>query len=702
VALVGVGLCLLVAELALYADRNVFDSERFADRATAALASDDVRALLAAQVTQALETAVPDAIAVRPLVEAVVDGAVGTGAFQGAFRGAAYDLHRSVFAKGASTVALTLADVGVLVIDALESLKPDLADQIPDSLEAELVAFSGGDVKALTDAARVASDVRWLALAGLLGALLLAVLSVAAADDRREAVAKLGVVLAVVGVLVVAAFAIAAPLVAHSIGGDGSQAAARDVIEAFLGDLRTWSLAMAGSGVILAASAASLIRPFDLSDTATVVFQRLAATPASRWRRALRALGLIALGAIVIAEQEAVLELVALGVGLSLLYVGVAEILRLWLPAEVPRFEVDEAEAVKPVPGHRRARVLRAAIAAGVALAALAAGGVALVATGEVAPPAPIEVCNGHAELCDRPIDQIALAATHNSMSAASEPGWLFANQRSGLTDQLEAGIRGLLIDMHYGFQTPKGVATDLSRDRTGRAKIADELGEDFVDTAERLRTRIGFEGDGKPEVFLCHAYCEMGAMRAVDGLREIRDFLIANPHEIGVISIEDEVTAEDTAATFAQSGLLELVWRGSVDPLPTPRVMIERGQRVLVMAENTDGSISWLHRQFEGLTQETPYSFESLEALDAPQSCAPNRGATASPLLLMNNWVETTPAPRPGNARTANSKERLLARAQRCSEARGQVPNLIAVDFFDEGDVLEVADALNSVGGAP
>ena len=80
-------------------------------------------------------------------------------------------------------------------------------------------------------------------------------------------------------------------------------------------------------------------------------------------------------------------------------------------------------------------------------------------------------------------------------------------------------GVRGLLIDTHYGFDTPRGVATDLAHDSKSRAKIEGEVGPAFVATAERLRTRIGYEGGGTREIFLCHAFCEVGATVSVEAL---------------------------------------------------------------------------------------------------------------------------------------------------------------------------------------
>jgi hypothetical protein len=40
-----------------------------------------------------------------------------------------------------------------------------------------------------------------------------------------------------------------------------------------------------------------------------------------------------------------------------------------------------------------------------------------------------------------------------------------------------------------------------------------------------------------------------------------------------------------------------------------------------------------------------------------------------------------------------------LLTRAEQCRAERGQVPNFVAVNYVDTGDVHAVVDALNGVG---
>ncbi len=161
----------------------------------------------------------------------------------------------------------------------------------------------------------------------------------------------------------------------------------------------------------------------------------------------------------------------------------------------------------------------------------------------------------------------MTFAASHNSMSAARERGWLFATHDKGIPGQLDDGVRSLLIDTHYGVQTKDGVATQLDKGSKSRAKIEDEVGPEFVNTAERLRKRLGYRGGGKPEIFLCHAYCEVGATDFEEALTAIRDFVVENPTEVLVLSIEDDVTPEDTAKAFRASGLLDYVYKGPIGP---------------------------------------------------------------------------------------------------------------------------------------
>ena len=80
------------------------------------------------------------------------------------------------------------------------------------------------------------------------------------------------------------------------------------------------------------------------------------------------------------------------------------------------------------------------------------------------------------------------------------------------------------------------------------------------------------------------------------------------------------------------------------------------------------------------------------------PASCKPNRGTPGAPMFLMNHWISTDPVPLPSDAKKVNAYGPLLARARECRRLRDRLPNLLAVNFYLQGDVFRVADTLNGV----
>jgi hypothetical protein len=308
---------------------------------------------------------------------------------------------------------------------------------------------------------------------------------------------------------------------------------------------------------------------------------------------------------------------------------------------------------------------------------------------------AVIEACNGHPELCDRRFNEVALATTHNSMSAGDIAEWMFPNQQKGIRTQLEDGIRGFLIDVHYGVPVGDRIKTILDDEVNAVAKYEEAMGKEAVEAAMRMRDRMVGEESGARDVYLGHGFCELGSTRFVDALEQVYEFLVMNPGEVIVIMIQDEgVKPEDVADCFERSGLIRLVYRGAAAaPWPTLREMVESDQRVLVLAENNAEGVPWYHLATD-VYQETPYRF-----LDPSEfSNRPGRGGTKGSLLLMNHWIESTPTPKPSNAEIVNAYDFLLARARACRKERGMIPNLVAVDFYRSGDLLRVVDALNGV----
>jgi hypothetical protein len=449
---------------------------------------------------------------------------------------------------------------------------------------------------------------------------------------------------------------------------------------------------------VVAVAAASLIRPIELGEPLRRVAAWAATEPRRPALRALRAVALVALGLVVLIEHEAVLQLVLSVLGVYLIYEGIVALLRLiYRPSSE---EEEEARAVARM--HRRRSLLTAAVAVLVIVGVSAA----FVGSGGTTTAAPARGgCNGHAELCDRPLADVALPATHNAMSVPL-PGWYASEQERPIADQLRDGIRGLLVDTHYADRLSNGrLRTDFaSHEDLVRTAKQDGVSPDAVDAALRIRERLGFSGEGTRGMYLCHTFCELGGTRLSSVLDDIHDFLVSHPDDVLMVINQDYVTPGDFVQAVDDAGLGSLVYGGPItDTEPTLRQMIDADHRVVFLAENHAGGAPWYRPVYDSITEETPYTFRRVALLtdpaDLPASCKPNRGPARAPLFLVNHWISTDPVPKPSDAAKVNAFQPLLARMRECQRIRHHLPNLVAINFYRTGDVFKVVDAINGVG---
>ena len=113
-------------------------------------------------------------------------------------------------------------------------------------------------------------------------------------------------------------------------------------------------------------------------------------------------------------------------------------------------------------------------------------------------------------------------------------------NHFHAMTRQLDDGVRGLMLDLHY-------------------------------------------DDDGTPS--LCHGDCFWGWRPLVDGLTELRVFLDADPRAVITLLLENYIDLEDIEAAMGASGLLELAFAHPPGtPWPTLGEMIDAGNRVVVL----------------------------------------------------------------------------------------------------------------------
>jgi hypothetical protein len=280
-------------------------------------------------------------------------------------------------------------------------------------------------------------------------------------------------------------------------------------------------------------------------------------------------------------------------------------------------------------------------------------------------------------------------------MSAANEPGWFLAEQPDGIVAQLDHGIRVLLIDTWYGQETDRRgiVATADKQRREAFEQARQEYGERPIRLVLRARHAVGLAPHGAARPYLCHAMCELGSTSWLRSLRDVKAWLDEHPREVVTLFVQDEVTPVDTAHVIEDAGLASYVFTPAADgSWPTLGAMIDAGTRLVVLMEHRGGGdrFPWLIQGFD-VVQDTPYLFES----PADFSCVLNRGSPDAPIFLVNHWIDDWRNV-PRNSATVNARDVLLPRLRECADERGQLPNFVAVDYYDRGDLLAVVDELN------
>lgn len=693
--LIALGAVLLIAgTLAFYAREEVIDRKAFADRAVTALDDDELRVVVGREIVAYLvDRGSTDLVAARPLLESVVDTVIQTQPFRRIFRAAAAETNRVFFDRDKNNALFDLGDASEIVQFALRSVSPKLANQVPKDLKPQLLTLRRREFAGATLSA--ADKIRTLGIVLPLLSLLFFAAGIFVSPDRRVAVLRSGVAAGAAGALLAITLVVLRARTLAGVRGEDEltdedvRGAVGGLLDAFLGDLLVWALLLALLGLTLGAAAAAL-ESDSLETPGERLRARLTRRPRTGWGRALRGVAALGLGLLVVLSPTFAVQLAAIVAGAYLVFFGAAELLALLGRSGQSRTEARE--------GRRRALVVAGAAGA-VVVAALVAL-VLVVTRGGPDPlpgprPAAAGTCNGSFALCELRLNEAVFAGTHNSFSAADTPGWFIANQRSTIKRQLQDGIRLFLIDAHWGVKASDGrVRTDFAAEGRSRNRVAKALPPNVLKAAERLVGRIGVgENPGKRDVYHCHTVCELGANLMTDDLEVFRAFLDENRGEVIILFVEPYVAPREIEAVFERAGLDRYVATLNRDePLPTLGALVRRNKRVIVFAEkDADGTVPWYLDGFS-FVQDTPLGAKTRAEL----KCDFERGDRDSPLLMLNHWADLFP-PRLRANRPFQTEKFILQRAHRCARERGLPVSLIAVDHYEQGDLMQAVRALNA-----
>jgi hypothetical protein len=680
-----------ITAIVAYLARTVLDEEAFSGRVVAALERPAASAFVAQRIADGVVAANRDLTGIKPVIATFAQAMVNSSPFRALVRRAAREAHHVLFSQGAENAMLSVPDVGVLLRGTLETVSPELAKKVPADIRTVIdTRIQGAVATRIVGILRDAIRVRLVARFGMLFGLLLVGLGVALAPRRRQALLNAGT-----GLLAVAAvLGLIGPMGRAAITGAFADpqlsAALGDVWSAFASGLTPWALGLGIVALIVVAGAGALLDRDQLREAVRRALAEVGGPQATPRREAARLVLVLVLGAFAVADPLDTLATLTVAAGALLLVAAVFGVVGLIAPHGLA---TSDTTPVRFNPALSVALAVVILVAAGMGSAALALRfqPKAASATGE-----GILECNGAIALCDRTFDRITLAGAHNAMGSADNPQWLFPNQDANLPKLLHMGVRAFMLDVWNGHLVGDRVKTDFANE-DDRRKYETAIGPEAFAAAMRIRDRMVGEG-GPVGMYMCHGLCELGAMPFDTALAQFRQFLVQNPNEVVLVILEDYVAPAEVDSAVQRTGLLPYLYRGPVrGPFPTLRELIATNQRLFVMGEHETDSIPWYYPAYQ-VMQETPYTFHSPEDFN----CKPNRGEPGNPILLVNHWIESTPAPRPSNAMIVNAEPVLLARARECRRVRGKLPNVIAVDFAATGDVVQAAAVLNGLVPPP
>mmetsp|Transcript_87091 Transcript_87091/g.172898 ORF Transcript_87091/g.172898 Transcript_87091/m.172898 type:complete len:674 (+) Transcript_87091:84-2105(+) len=278
--------------------------------------------------------------------------------------------------------------------------------------------------------------------------------------------------------------------------------------------------------------------------------------------------------------------------------------------------------------------------------------------------------CNGGTNLCNRRFNEVAYATTHNSYNS-QKSHYIYPNQIETMLTQLSDGIRGFMIDLHI------------------------EQGGNTV-----------FLCHGGQADFLLEHFCPGGKQPAAEALAPMREWLERHTREIVTFILEVQGPSDaQVQQVFINAGFGKMLYDpAAASEWPTLGQMIADGRRVVLLGAG--------HARHVRI-QQTPWNYKSREESgitvhDDRVTC----GSTCTALSGLHQAVDdldvhvlnhfiSYPTARTF-ALQMNFEKVLSARAERWRADHGRIPNFIAVDFYEIGNLFQVVDALNDLSQRP
>jgi hypothetical protein len=277
------------------------------------------------------------------------------------------------------------------------------------------------------------------------------------------------------------------------------------------------------------------------------------------------------------------------------------------------------------------------------------------------------QLCNGHADLCDRPYGNTTFLGAHDSFAASGNPFALARTQEVDVDTQLMMGVRLLQAQAHMN----------------------------------------------RKDLHFCHTSCSLFDGGKVEQyFRRVKHFLDRHPNEVLtlILANPENVPASVWQPIFESTGLANMSYVPPQTPMtrndwPTLKEMLDSGGRVVVFMDKgaEDGTVPYILPQFTMMWED------EYDPTNSKFPCAVDRTAGTLPpdqqLNLINHNLNTNFFPfgrglripdRLDSPRT-NGVHSIMTHANHCSVLTGdRWPNFVLVDFVNIGQAIKAVAQLN------
>lgn len=274
-------------------------------------------------------------------------------------------------------------------------------------------------------------------------------------------------------------------------------------------------------------------------------------------------------------------------------------------------------------------------------------------------------LCNGLASNCNKRVNEVLFATLHNAMASKEDGFDVAPNHLLSLETALEAGFRGINLDLALC--------------------------------------------DG--QLKLVHSFCWLGTRDPVQVFSYLADFVNANPNEILIVPLEinndgGQVSLQMIYEMLQAAGVADRLYShmGKGQAWPTIETLLENRQNLVLFYYNGehcggDNDIACppgLMPYFD-YTIESRYGFAAMDELvDTEFACEVTRGFESTyDFYGVNVFLNV---PNEEVAYETNSRDFLAKHLEACSSLYNHRVNLLYVDFWSIGQVLDAVRAYNLV----